>query len=95
MTGDRIRLIQVLLNFVKLTFKLQQWNGGQTKILAAYDYNLQQIKVSVLNTNMRSIDKRHVNVLDFIGGKDSMEEGDDEYTGIESIGILICRSIIK
>ena len=44
---------------------------------------------------MRSMDKRHVDVLEFLNGKDSMEEGDDEYTGIESIGILICRSIIK
>ena len=38
-SGDKIRMTQVLINLSKMAQKYQSQSGGEVKIKVAYDYN--------------------------------------------------------
>ena len=57
MSGDKIRMTQVLINLSKMAQKFQRQSGGEIKMKVAFDYEHELLKVHILNTELQVRDQ--------------------------------------
>ena len=51
-SGDKIRMTQVLINLSKMAQKYQRQSGGDLEIKVAYDYGQELLKMQIMNVNI-------------------------------------------
>lgn len=90
--GDQVRLKQILINLVKNALKFTTHRNGLVRVIMAYDYEKDLLKVHVVDTGKGIREEDMAKLFKMFGKLKRTAEANSEGIGM---GLMICQNLVK